>query len=78
MRQLIRLKEGRTAKVKDIPGFLTQCIASKVGNPVYCQQGGQPAAYHYSPARKSYTVKNPFDITFPSRDVTYQNLPGQE
>jgi hypothetical protein len=32
MRQLIRLKEGRTAKVKDIPGFLTQCIASKVGN----------------------------------------------
>jgi hypothetical protein len=31
MRQLIRLKEGRTAKVKDIPGFLTQCIASKVG-----------------------------------------------
>jgi hypothetical protein len=43
MRQLIRLKEGRTAKVKDIPGFLTQCIASKVGNPVYCQQGGQPS-----------------------------------
>jgi hypothetical protein len=62
MRQLIRLKEGRTAKVKDIPGFLTQCIASKVGNPVYCQQGGQPDAYPYSPTRKYYTVKKLFKI----------------
>ena len=30
MRQLVRLKEGKTAKIKDIPGFLTQCIVSKV------------------------------------------------
>ena len=31
MRQLVRLKEGKTAKIKDIPGFLAQCISSKVG-----------------------------------------------
>ena len=30
MRQLVRLKEGKTAKINDIPGFLAQCIASKV------------------------------------------------
>ena len=40
MRQLVRLKEGQTAKVKDIPGFLTQCIASKVSigtqQSLYC------------------------------------------
>ena len=30
MRQLVRLKEGKTAKIKDIPGFLAQCISSKV------------------------------------------------
>ena len=30
MRQLVRLQEGKTAKIKDIPGFLTQCISSKV------------------------------------------------
>ena len=32
MRQLVRLKEGKTAKINDIPGFLAQCIASKVIN----------------------------------------------
>ena len=26
----VRLKEGKTAKITDIPGFLTQCIQSKV------------------------------------------------
>ena len=31
MRQLVRLQEGKTAKIKDIPGFLAQCISSKVG-----------------------------------------------
>ena len=28
--QKVRLKEGKTAKITDIPGFLTQCIQSKV------------------------------------------------
>ena len=32
MRQLVRLKEGKTAKITDIPGFLTQCMQSKVRN----------------------------------------------
>ena len=26
----VRLKEGKTAKITDIPGFLTQCMQSKV------------------------------------------------
>ena len=26
----MRLKEGKTAKITDIPGFLTQCMQSKV------------------------------------------------
>ena len=30
MRQLVRLQEGKTAKIKDIPGFLAKCISSKV------------------------------------------------
>ena len=30
MRQLVRIQEGKTAKIKDIPGFLTQCIIGKV------------------------------------------------
>jgi hypothetical protein len=30
MRQLVRLKEGKTAKITDIPGFLTQCMQGKV------------------------------------------------
>ena len=38
MRQLIRMKEGKTAKIKDIPGFLSQCIQSKVGAQLHTAQ----------------------------------------
>jgi hypothetical protein len=37
MRQLVRLQEGKTAKIKDIPGFLAQCIESKVTMLKYTQ-----------------------------------------
>ena len=30
----VRLKEGKTAKITDIPGFLTQCMQSKVKSSI--------------------------------------------